>query len=214
MMRYHGMLHLLLGLLLAGCAGAAASSEEEVEEAGAALEATSNRYGVAESARGSGAIDLMNPFFSTAISGNGRQNFTAGTVYLSTVNAVDAYFNVVSTTIAVAVQSSDSNGTPNTVTPIVQPLVNGTTVFAVKFLTAQNSAGTPITQVLTANLAARYHAPLSVAAGATLALWAVAGLAVVGGHGLLSRLPTRPLRLVTGSVLALLSLVGFVAAFR
>ena len=71
-----------------------------------------------------------------------------------------------------------------------------------------------LTQVLTANLAARYHAPLSVAVGATLALWTVAGLAVVGGHGLLSRLPTRPLRLVTGSVLALLSLLEFVAVFR
>ena len=71
-----------------------------------------------------------------------------------------------------------------------------------------------LTQVLTANLAARYHAPLSVAVGAALALWSVAGLAVIGGHGLLSRLPTRPLRLVTGSVLAVLSLLAFVAAFR
>jgi putative Ca2+/H+ antiporter (TMEM165/GDT1 family) len=68
--------------------------------------------------------------------------------------------------------------------------------------------------VLTANLAARYHEPLSVAVGAALALWSVAGLAVIGGHGLLSRLPTRPLRLVTGSVLAVLSLLAFVAAFR
>ena len=71
-----------------------------------------------------------------------------------------------------------------------------------------------LTQVLTANLAARYHEPLSVAVGAALALWSVAGLAVIGGHGLLSRLPTRPLRLVTGSVLAVLSLLAFVAAFR
>jgi putative Ca2+/H+ antiporter (TMEM165/GDT1 family) len=71
-----------------------------------------------------------------------------------------------------------------------------------------------LTQVLTANLSARYHAPLSVAVGATLALWAVAGLAVIGGHGVLSRLPTRPLRLVTGSVLAVLSLLALVAAVR
>ena len=71
-----------------------------------------------------------------------------------------------------------------------------------------------LTQVLTANLAARYHAPLSVAVGAILALWAVAGLAVIGGHGVLSRLPTRPLRLVTGSVLSVLAVLGLVAAFR
>lgn len=84
------------------------------------------------------------------------------------------------------------------------------TAFGVIFLAEWGD----LTQVLTANLAARYHSPLSVAVGATLALWAVAGLAVVGGHGLLSRLPTRPLRLVTGTVLALLSLLEFVAVFR
>ena len=84
------------------------------------------------------------------------------------------------------------------------------TAFGVIFLAEWGD----LTQVLTANLSARYHAPLSVAVGATLALWAVSGLAVIGGHGLLSRLPVRPLRLVTGSVLAVLSLVGFVAAFR
>lgn len=84
------------------------------------------------------------------------------------------------------------------------------TAFGVIFLAEWGD----LTQVLTANLAARYHAPLSVAVGAALALWSVAGLAVIGGHGLLSRLPTRPLRLVTGSVLAVLSLLAFVAAFR
>jgi hypothetical protein len=31
--------------------------------------------------------------------------------------------------------------------------------------------------------AAHYHSPLSVGVGAVLALWAVAGIAVVGGHG-------------------------------
>ena len=42
-----------------------------------------------------------------------------------------------------------------------------------------------LTQILTANLAAHYHDPLSVAVGAVLALWAVAGLAVVSGQSLL-----------------------------
>jgi putative Ca2+/H+ antiporter (TMEM165/GDT1 family) len=39
-----------------------------------------------------------------------------------------------------------------------------------------------LTQLATAALAARYKSPLVVFAGATLALWAVAGLAVLVGH--------------------------------
>ena len=42
-----------------------------------------------------------------------------------------------------------------------------------------------LTQIATASLAARFHDPLSVGVGAVLALWAVAGLAIVGGRGLL-----------------------------
>jgi Ca2+/H+ antiporter, TMEM165/GDT1 family len=71
-----------------------------------------------------------------------------------------------------------------------------------------------LTQVLTANFAVRYGSGISVAVGATLALWTVSGLAVLGGHGLLARLPARGLRLATGSVLAVLSVVSLVAAFR
>lgn len=84
------------------------------------------------------------------------------------------------------------------------------TAFVVIFLAEWGD----LTQVLTANLAARYHSPLSVGVGATLGLWAVAGLAVVGGHGLLARLPTRSLRLVMGSVLVVLAVLELVAAFR
>jgi putative Ca2+/H+ antiporter (TMEM165/GDT1 family) len=39
-----------------------------------------------------------------------------------------------------------------------------------------------LTQLATAALAARYHAPIIVFAGATLALWAVAAVAVFVGH--------------------------------
>ena len=52
-----------------------------------------------------------------------------------------------------------------------------------------------LTQVLTANLAVRYHSALSVGVGAVLGLWAVSAIAVIGGHGLLGRLPTRQLRI-------------------
>ncbi|MGW1952140.1 TMEM165/GDT1 family protein [Streptomyces sp. NPDC001920] len=59
-----------------------------------------------------------------------------------------------------------------------------------------------LTQIMTANLAARYDDPLSVGVGAVLALWAVAGLGIVGGKALMRRVP---LRLIT-KVAALLML--------
>jgi Ca2+/H+ antiporter, TMEM165/GDT1 family len=71
-----------------------------------------------------------------------------------------------------------------------------------------------LTQVLTADLAARYHSPLSVGLGATLALWTVAGIAVVGGQGLLRHLPVKVVRRVTGAVLVVLAVVVAVAAVR
>ncbi|MEU6536747.1 TMEM165/GDT1 family protein [Streptomyces sp. NPDC047000] len=51
-----------------------------------------------------------------------------------------------------------------------------------------------LTQIMTANLAAHYHNPLSVGLGAVLALWAVAALGIVGGSALMRRVP---LKLVT-----------------
>jgi putative Ca2+/H+ antiporter (TMEM165/GDT1 family) len=48
-----------------------------------------------------------------------------------------------------------------------------------------------LTQIMTANLAARYQDPVSVAIGATLALWAVALLAMLGGNTLLRVLPMQ-----------------------
>ncbi|MGW4874728.1 TMEM165/GDT1 family protein [Streptomyces chartreusis] len=59
-----------------------------------------------------------------------------------------------------------------------------------------------LTQIMTANLAARYDDPLSVGIGAVLALWAVAGIGIVGGKALMKRVP---LKLIT-KVAALLML--------
>ncbi|GJF23921.1 TMEM165/GDT1 family protein [Streptomyces flaveolus] len=59
-----------------------------------------------------------------------------------------------------------------------------------------------LTQIMTANLAARYDDPISVGLGAVLALWAVAGLGIVGGKALMKRVP---LALIT-KVAALLML--------
>ncbi|MFR9794711.1 TMEM165/GDT1 family protein [Streptomyces sp. MS06] len=59
-----------------------------------------------------------------------------------------------------------------------------------------------LTQIMTANMAARYDAPFSVGLGAVLALWSVAGLGIVGGKALMRRVP---LALVT-KIAALLML--------
>ena len=69
-----------------------------------------------------------------------------------------------------------------------------------------------LTQILTANLAARYHQPLSVAVGAVLALWAVAGLAVLGGQSLLRFVNVVTLRIVTAVILVGLAVYSFWSA--
>jgi Ca2+/H+ antiporter, TMEM165/GDT1 family len=66
-----------------------------------------------------------------------------------------------------------------------------------------------LTQILTANLAAHYHDPFSVGVGATLALWAVAGLAVIGGQSLLRFINLFTIRIVTAVVLV--GLAGWAA---
>lgn len=64
-----------------------------------------------------------------------------------------------------------------------------------------------LTQILTANLAAKYHDPISVGIGAALGLWAVAGLAIVGGRSLLRLVP---LTVITrAAALIMLALAGF-----
>jgi putative Ca2+/H+ antiporter (TMEM165/GDT1 family) len=71
-----------------------------------------------------------------------------------------------------------------------------------------------ITQITTANLAARYGDPVSVGIGALLALWSVAALALTVGRGLVQRVPTRLVRRITGLVLAVLALLTLVEAVR
>ncbi|MEV0963128.1 MULTISPECIES: TMEM165/GDT1 family protein [unclassified Streptomyces] len=64
-----------------------------------------------------------------------------------------------------------------------------------------------LTQIMTANLAARYDNPLSVGLGAVLALWAVAGLGIVGGRTLLKYLPLKLItRIAAGLMLVLAGL--------
>jgi putative Ca2+/H+ antiporter (TMEM165/GDT1 family) len=62
-----------------------------------------------------------------------------------------------------------------------------------------------LTQILTANLAARYHSPLSVGVGSVLALWTVAAIAVTGGQALMRFVNVATIRKVTAVVLVVLA---------
>lgn len=84
------------------------------------------------------------------------------------------------------------------------------TAFGVVFLAEWGD----LTQVLTANLTARFEAPLSVGLGALLALWAVTGIAVVGGQGLVRLLPLRLVRRITAVILFILAVLAAAAAIR
>jgi putative Ca2+/H+ antiporter (TMEM165/GDT1 family) len=75
------------------------------------------------------------------------------------------------------------------------------TAFAVIFLAEWGD----LTQLLTANLAARYHSAMSVAIGSILALWAVAALAVASGQTLLRFVNISTIRKITAAVLLLLA---------
>ena len=85
-----------------------------------------------------------------------------------------------------------------------------TTAFVVIFVAEWGD----LTQVLTANMAARYGSALSVAVGAILALWTVAALAAVGGRGVLKRFSMRTVRRATGVILVILTLITLWEAAR
>ena len=70
-----------------------------------------------------------------------------------------------------------------------------------------------LTQISTANLAARFSSPLTVWLGALLALWSVAAIAIAGGRGLLRVVPAKVITRVAAVafvVLAILSLVDVI----
>ena len=71
-----------------------------------------------------------------------------------------------------------------------------------------------LTQIVTANLAAKYHDPISVGIGATLGLWAVAGLAIVGGRGLLKVVPLTVVTRVAAAIMGVLAVFSIVEAIR
>ena len=63
-----------------------------------------------------------------------------------------------------------------------------------------------LTQIMSANLAAKYHDPLSVGVGAVAALWVAAGLAIIGGRSLLKVIPVKWIS--RGAAAVMLALAG------
>jgi Ca2+/H+ antiporter, TMEM165/GDT1 family len=76
------------------------------------------------------------------------------------------------------------------------------TTFAVIFLAEFGD----LTQFLTASLAARFHDPVSVGIGATLALWVAAGIAVTVGWRLIKLIPMQ--WLTRGAAVVMLALAA------
>lgn len=68
-----------------------------------------------------------------------------------------------------------------------------------------------LTQILTANLAAKYKDPLSVAIGATFALWAVGLIAILGGKTLLKVLPIKLITRIAAVVMTALGIYTLVS---
>ena len=87
-------------------------------------------------------------------------------------------------------------------------------VFSTSFLVVFLGEWGDITQIATANYAAKYHDPLSVGIGATLGLWTVAAFGIVVGSKLLDRIPGRIVQRVTGVILLIFAIVSAIAAAR
>ena len=71
-----------------------------------------------------------------------------------------------------------------------------------------------LTQLVTANLAAKYHDSFAVGLGAVLALWAVGGLAILTGQNLLRVVPMWLIIRVTALVMLALAAVSLLNAIH
>lgn len=95
---------------------------------------------------------------------------------------------------------ADEEGGPDGVRAAFWPVFG--TSFAVVFLAEFGD----LTQFMTVSLAARFHDPIAVGVGATLALWTAAAIAVLAGWRVLKLLPMR--WLTRGAAVVMLVLAG------
>jgi Ca2+/H+ antiporter, TMEM165/GDT1 family len=71
-----------------------------------------------------------------------------------------------------------------------------------------------LSDIMIANLAARYHDPVAVGIGSVLALWSVAALAITGGRGLLRILPMQWIARLAALVMVVMAGFTLAGAFR
>ena len=71
-----------------------------------------------------------------------------------------------------------------------------------------------LTQILAANLAAHYQAPIAVGIGAILGLWAVGLLAILGGKALLRMIPVNAIVRIACLAMAALAAYNIISAIR
>lgn len=103
-------------------------------------------------------------------------------------------------------EESDDPKTPNSHTPLK---VFGT-AFSIIFIGEWGD----ITQIATANYAAKFHDPLSVSIGATLGLWTAAGLAIVAGNKVLNLIPPKILLRFMGLIMLAFAALSVSSAFK
>jgi putative Ca2+/H+ antiporter (TMEM165/GDT1 family) len=87
-------------------------------------------------------------------------------------------------------------------------------VFTTSFLVVFLGEWGDITQIVTANYAAKYHNALSVSTGAVLGLWAVSAFGIIVGSKVLDRIPARTVQRLTGIILLVFAIVSLVAALK
>lgn len=103
---------------------------------------------------------------------------------------------------------ADSEGGPDGVRAPFWPVFG--TSFAVVFLAEFGD----LTQFMTVSLAARFHDPVAVGVGATLALWAAAAIAVLAGWRLLKLIPMHWLTRGAAAIMLALAGTSLYAALR
>ena len=71
-----------------------------------------------------------------------------------------------------------------------------------------------LSDIVIANLAARYHNPVAVGIGSVLALWLVTALAITGGRGLTRILPLRWVSRLAAAVMVVMAGFALAGAMR
>ena len=124
-----------------------------------------------------------------------------------TVEALVAAIFFLGALLALREMGKERRGEATEAKRIESEIASGRQVTLTAFVVILVAEWGDLTQILTANLAVKYHSPLSVGAGALTALWAVAAIAVTGGKGIPRVVGVAAMRAVTAVVL--FALAGF-----